>query len=1461
MCPQTVGVAHLVLDQAANNNIINGNFINTDTDGNPMTSNDGTAFAGVFIGVGCSDNQIGGTLAGEGNTISGVGLHGLVLLSTAGNGNSFRGNTIFGNGGLGIDRGFDWWPNENDAGDADAGPNDGINHPVIEQVAESGDDYIISILVDAAPSTTYVVDLYANAECDDSEYGEGRYYITSIEMTTDGSGQASVDYTHTPEAEHAVFSALMTNVATNSSSEFGPCVAPVSPEPNIVWSPTAISKTIIAGNSDSEQLFIENTGVVPLTYEVSTDQDWIIPTETSGTLNPGESSAQYITFDAANLPGDEIHGGNIYITSNDPDTPEVEIPVLVEVNYTGMFEVSEEVVFLSIATGQQTTYGLTITNNGTENVTWSGSTDVTANWLTQVLPSGGTLDADGGSTELDVHINTNGVSAGNYVGVVIFNSNASLNPTLVVEFNLNVTEGDGSGGDNGGGNGGGGGGGGNPIIAVNPMNLNFFVEANSNATIPFTISNDGSPNLQWNVSTPVGDSWLSVNNPPSGSIPPNGQHNTFAAVNTNGLSEGSYTSSITITSNATNSPELIIPVSLTVDGDAGGDNGGGGNGGGGNGGNGGGGNGGDTPIINVTPEAINFFADANSNATQPFTISNDGSPNLQWNISTPAQDTWLNVNNPPSGSIPPNGEHNTFAAANTNGLSPGTYNSSITITSNASNASELVIPVTLTVNGDGGGNGGGGNSGPAIAVIPNLMEIELAPGELGSYDFDIINNGDEDLQWMLSTFIPDTWISNGMPQNGVLAPGNIATSTVEIDTNELDPGDYYSEVMVSSNAVNAEIFLIEVYLTVTDDNNGGGGDGPVAEVMTTSTELCPGSDFEILWNVTSEGFGPANTFVVQLSDADGGFSFPSILGEFQANTGNGSEWMTVPLNIPLGFNYRIRLEATNPASVGPTSGDPLTIFPAQAVSIPELPVLCSQEGQFELPQGEPSGGFYEGDFVTNNIFSPSQAGLGMHEITYNHYSPEGCLFQTTTMVEVNDAPSVALVEVGDMCTNSVAVNLSATPMGGVWSGPGVDGGMFYPELANAGTHTLHYEYSNAAGCMAEGELTVNVYDLPEITMYPAEPACQGQGLVNLPEVSPAGGTFWGEFVTGDQFDADQAPTGSYTINYSYTAESGCVNTAVTSLDVNPTPEPFMDLPLQICANAEAHHMDPNPVGGIFEGEGTDGSYFVPTMVDPGTYDVTYMAVNVHGCIGMVTSTIEVVETPMVELMMPTSVCQSEGIIPLDFGTPEGGQYTIDGVLVSTLDVSDYEPGYHEVAYYVENGAGCEGFAIDGLNIEAAPETPEITFDGTTISVFNPNNYEIQWYLNGTPITQEGNAFIPVESGVYTVTLAYDFCTSMLSNEVDVTITGIEEMTSAGISVYPVPFSEEIIIEASAVWSNEPQVRLYDANARLVYIWNKEDLVLLNGKYIINTKLALLPSGMYYLILDVPGNSYRSVITK
>ena len=140
---------------------------------------------GIFLDTDANNNRIGGVNAGEGNTISGNTAAGIVAYLSSGSsssGNAFLRNTITGNGGLGIDLSASGTGGDgvtaNDTGDADSGPNNLQNFPLLATARTDGSSQLILTgTLDSAANSYYRIEFFANTAQDGTGYGEGQRYL------------------------------------------------------------------------------------------------------------------------------------------------------------------------------------------------------------------------------------------------------------------------------------------------------------------------------------------------------------------------------------------------------------------------------------------------------------------------------------------------------------------------------------------------------------------------------------------------------------------------------------------------------------------------------------------------------------------------------------------------------------------------------------------------------------------------------------------------------------------------------------------------------------------------------------------------------------------------------------------------------------------------------------------------------------------------------------------------------------------------------------------------------------------------------------------------------------------------------------------------------------------------------------------------------------------------------------
>ena len=207
---------------ATGNNKVEGNFIGTTADGSGDLGNTGD---GVDV-FGADNNTVGGTATGAGNRIAHNGEDGVSVTFSNDTGNNVLSNSLFSNGGLGIDLGSDG-VTTNDPDDPDAGANNLQNFPVITSVTgvPMTSDTFISGELNSTPSQDFVVQCFLTDGASVSDHGEGSLLLDTTVATTDANGDGDFFcISSNPilgQVSRQTVSATATNIlTTGDTSEF-----------------------------------------------------------------------------------------------------------------------------------------------------------------------------------------------------------------------------------------------------------------------------------------------------------------------------------------------------------------------------------------------------------------------------------------------------------------------------------------------------------------------------------------------------------------------------------------------------------------------------------------------------------------------------------------------------------------------------------------------------------------------------------------------------------------------------------------------------------------------------------------------------------------------------------------------------------------------------------------------------------------------------------------------------------------------------------------------------------------------------------------------------------------------------------------------------------------------------------------------------------------------------------------
>lgn len=199
--------------------------------------------------------------------------------------------------------------------------------------------------------------------------------------------------------------------------------------------------------------------------------------------------------------------------------------------------------------------------------------------------------------------------------------------------------------------------------------------------------------------------------------------------------------------------------------------------------------------------------------------------------------------------------------------------------------------------------------------------------------------------------------------------------------------------------------------------------------------------------------------------------------------GTSTPVLTQTTGFPSGSTFPVGT-TTNTFTASDAFGNSATCSFQVTVNDNELPVINSCPSNFSMCPGVCSFG---NPTATDNCSatvsqtsgptSGSSLVAGTYPIIFTAIDPTGNSSTCSFTITVNPNPSVTL-DLGSLsfaCLSYGAFSLAGeSPLGGMWSGPGVTLSTFDPSSAGVGTHTITYTYTDVNGCSGFATDTIHV---------------------------------------------------------------------------------------------------------------------------------------------------------------------------------------------------------------------------------------------------------------------------------------------------------------------------------------------------------------------------------------------------
>ena len=520
---------------------------------------------------------------------------------------------------------------------------------------------------------------------------------------------------------------------------------------------------------------------------------------------------------------------------------------------------------------------------------------------------------------------------------------------------------------------------------------------------------------------------------------------------------------------------------------------------------------------------------------------------------------------------------------------------------------------------------------------------------------------------------------------------------------------------------------------------------PVANAGTDPV-FCESNFPQVLFPITAGGVWSGDPNV----SADGHFT-PSVQGGHQ---------LIYTVTSPQGCTNTDTVEATvtppaTPAGAGPDS------------------LICLNAAPIQLT-GTPAGGSWTGAISIGGIFPPVQTGI--FEV---HYTVGAGSCATTDSALVTVVPATTLYPGSDqaVCIDEPAFALGATPVGGTWTGAGITGSDFDPQVAGTTAHVLTYTYVDPNGCTTAADRTITVNPLPVVSAGNDTTFCDQPVMQTLAGASPQGGTWSG---TGIVPDGTFTPSGPDTLvfTYSFTDANNCLASDQMSVTVIPITDPASaGNDTSLCFNSDTLQLVGLPSGGAWSGSHVDATgSFDPSVV--GTFTLTY-SVGIGSCATQDQVDVTVHPLPVIAITNPGTFCADAD--PENFAaTPLGGMWSGTGVtdpVGGTFDPAVSGVGEFQVNYAFTDTNGCSNNASANATVDPLPtaqfSTALIACSGTPFLFTDESIGAIGWtwsFGDGDSAFVQTPSHVFDNAGTYTATLvAYTVagCTDTISHDVTV----------------------------------------------------------------------------------------------
>ena len=393
-------------------------------------------------------------------------------------------------------------------------------------------------------------------------------------------------------------------------------------------------------------------------------------------------------------------------------------------------------------------------------------------------------------------------------------------------------------------------------------------------------------------------------------------------------------------------------------------------------------------------------------------------------------------------------------------------------------------------------------------------------------------------------------------------------------------------------------------------------------VLTTTVvsvgSFCSGDSIIVRFNTTGNiSMQSGNIFNLELSDSAGSFfNTTYIIGVYSSTVSSATIKGTIPINIPSGIHYRVRVRSTNYAFSGSESVQNIVIN--SIIGGAGVDQIICNGNSIQL---NATGGityFWTPSTSLSSITISNPIAYPIITTTYivTLTGANGCKANDSVIVFVNLLPVASAGPDVSICTGGT-IKLSAK--GGTnysWlPSSGLSSSTVSNPLASPLNSTTYTVSVTKSGCTASDVIIVSVVALPVADAGSDVAICKG----NFTILSGAGGISYSwSPAKGLNSITVSNPIATPTITITYTLvvyNGSCNSRDFITVNINSLPFVTLTTTTLVCANTSAFSIYGNPSGGTFSGSGVTVNTFDPAVAGIGTHTITYGYTDGNGCYG------------------------------------------------------------------------------------------------------------------------------------------------------------------------------------------------------------------------------------------------------